>query len=183
MKYLLSLLVLFVPMVVLASDKSMYVVASELNVRLEPNSKGKITNVLYHGQKVEVFEFRSGWARISKYYDGNIEGVSGNVARWVSSKYLNDDKPAPKTQKGKGTTRLERALSYSDDYSTYKSIFIDKSQVLINMGRCSLADFEEFGGWVRSTNYKPKKVYFTYCGEAHISNRIYLDISSHKLFQ
>ncbi|EPF2505793.1 SH3 domain-containing protein [Vibrio fluvialis] len=183
MKYLLSLLVLFVPTIVLASEKSMYVVASELNVRLQPNDKGKITNVLYYGQKVDVFEFRSGWARISKYYDGSIEGVSGNVARWVSSKYLNDKKPTPKTQKGMGTTRLEKALSHSDDYSAYKSIFINKSQVLINMGRCSLSDFEESGGWIRSTNYKPKKVYFTYCGKAHVSNRIYLDISSQKLFQ
>jgi uncharacterized protein YgiM (DUF1202 family) len=70
-----------------------YVTANALNVRLSPQSDGKITNKIYRQQKVEVFEIKSGWARISKYYDGSIEGVSGQVARWISKKYLSKNRP------------------------------------------------------------------------------------------
>ena len=65
-----------------------YVTADRLNVRLAPSPSGKITNVLDRGQKVDVLEVQGEWARISRYYDGSIEGVSGGVARWVSTRYL-----------------------------------------------------------------------------------------------
>jgi len=70
-----------------------YVTANVLNVRLHPQSGSRITNKIYRQQKVEVFEIKSGWARVSKYYDGSVEGVSGQVARWVSKKYLSKSRP------------------------------------------------------------------------------------------
>ncbi|ELB2105052.1 SH3 domain-containing protein [Vibrio parahaemolyticus] len=165
----------------LGQEKDMYVIADALNVRLEPSQTGKITNTLYRGQKVAVLEISSGWARISLFYDGDIERVSGKVARWVSYSYLSSNKPS---RRAKSSSRLQSALSSSDDYSKYKDVFLDKSQVLIKMGYCNVGDFEKVGGWVRSVNYKPRRVYFTYCGtQSHVSGRIYLDVISGKIFQ
>jgi|TARA_R100001440_G_scaffold74262_1_gene99594 uncharacterized protein YgiM (DUF1202 family) len=62
-------------------------------VRLEPSYKGKITNTLHKGTKVYVYEFKSGWARVSKWYSGSVEGVVGDqmtglVARWVPARLV-----------------------------------------------------------------------------------------------
>lgn len=172
-----------IPTIVLAQNRDMYVVADSLNVRLQPSHAGKVTNTLYRGQKVTVFEVSSGWARISQFYYGGLEGVTGNVARWVSEKYLSANKPTKGNRK-KSSTRLESALSSSDDYAKYKVIFLEKSLTLIEMGRCKVSDFEEVGGWLRSVNYKPRRVYFTYCGNhSHTSGRIYLDMKRKKIFQ
>ncbi len=70
-----------------------YVSSEKLNVRLDASRGGLITNTLYKHQKVKVFEFKNGWARISDYYDGTIEGLSGNVARWVYANHLSSDRP------------------------------------------------------------------------------------------
>lgn len=95
MKYLLII------MIVIASTSyaeeitkgSNYVVSKSLNVRLGPKMSAKKTNTLYYQQKVEVHEVKNGWARISKYYDGLIEGEHKTIARWVSAKYLSGKKP------------------------------------------------------------------------------------------
>jgi hypothetical protein len=80
------------------SPGSYYVTADSLNVRLAPYSKAKITNKLYRQQKLNVFEVKGKWARISKYYSGVKERVSGEVARWVSVKYLSNSFPKDKNQ-------------------------------------------------------------------------------------
>jgi hypothetical protein len=80
------------------SPGSYYVTADSLNVRLAPDSKAKITNKLYRQQKLYVFEVKGEWARISKYYSGATEIVSGEVARWVSAKYLSNFLPKDKKQ-------------------------------------------------------------------------------------
>ncbi len=72
-------------------------------------------------------------------------------------------------------SQLEKAIEYSDDFSTHRVAFIQMANELINTGRCTLKDFIRNGGWYLSVTHKPKKVYFTYCGKTHISNRIYLD--------
>ena len=71
-----------------------YVTADRLNVRLAPELSGKIADVLHHGQKVDVLELQGQWARISRYYDGSIEDLSGGVARWVAIEHLSDSGPA-----------------------------------------------------------------------------------------
>ena len=71
-----------------------YVTAHTLNVRLVPSGSGKIMNRLHRQDRVEVLEVRNGWARISQYYDGRTEGLSGDVARWVSTNHLSKQKPA-----------------------------------------------------------------------------------------
>lgn len=77
---------------------SYFVTASTLNVRLAPNANGKVTNRLYRQNRVDVLELRNGWARISKYYDGRVEGLSRKVARWVAANHLSSRRPADLAQ-------------------------------------------------------------------------------------
>jgi hypothetical protein len=61
--------------------------------RLGPSKKAKVTNTLDRQQVLEVFERREGWARVSPYYDGEVEGQNGRVARWVPSRTLSKTRP------------------------------------------------------------------------------------------
>lgn len=161
---------------------SYFVTADHLNVRLSPSANGKLTNKLSFGARVDVEEVRSGWARISKYYDGSVEGLNGTVARWVSAKYLSATKPKAETT-SPASGPLAEALSQSNDYRKYSSQFIAASKKLIEQGKCTLGDFKEMGGWVRSTNNGSKPIYFTYCGGFTKQNRIYLNVANGKVFK
>jgi hypothetical protein len=149
---------------------------------LAPNKSGKITNTLYKRQKVKVFEIKDGWARISRFYDGGVEGLSGNVARWVFAKYLSVNRPEEEKVANLNSP-VAKAIKSSDDFSKYQSVFVSASEKFIKSGKCRLADFKEMGGWWRSTNHKPKPVYFTYCGGMTKSNRIYLNAATGKTFR
>lgn len=155
-----------------------YVSANRLSVRLGPSSTAAITNTLNRKQKVEVYEVQNGWARVSKYYDGAVEGKSGQVARWVSAKYLSSNKPKDSFS---NNTPLEKAIKGSDNYSLYRENFIKLSQNLIDQGRCSIADYKEMGGWLRSSNHKPKPIYFTYCGGFSKANKVYINAETGKI--
>lgn len=102
MKYRYALVGILLFPVVALSDVTLpgeyYVTADTLNVRLAPKSDGSITNKLYRQQKLQVYEVKGGWARVSEYYDGSKEGVSGQVARWVSASYLSKSRPKDKQQ-------------------------------------------------------------------------------------
>lgn len=158
-----------------------YVTVDRLNVRLSPSPSGEITNILDFGQRVGVFESRDGWARISRYYDTVLEGEPGTMtAQWVAFKYLSKSKPAPRAvQFSLPTTPLAKAIKGSDDFHKYGSEFFAAAKKLISQGRCSVKDFKEMGGWMRSTSRK--LTYFTYCGGMSNTNRIYLDVTSGQL--
>lgn len=70
-----------------------YVKNISVKVRLSPDSNGKITNTIYRRQAVDVMELQNGWARVSDYYDGQIEGKSGNLARWIPYNSLAKKRP------------------------------------------------------------------------------------------
>ena len=98
-----------------ASSRGVYYVTSNaLNVRLAPNVNGKKTNTLYKRQKLDVYEVKNGWSRISSYYDGAVEGENGRVARWVFNKYLS--KTMPKEESTKNDT-AEYKYSNADTYA------------------------------------------------------------------
>lgn len=159
----------------------LYVTVGELNVRMAPSTTATVTNVLYRGGMVAVLEEQQGWARISEYYDGGGEGKSGQVARWVSARYLSEERtvsPVPNP-----SSRLEVAIDGSDDYHWYRKEFLQLSGQLLDSGRCSIEYFEKWGGWIRSVNYKPRYIYFTYCGRAHLDDRIYLNPVNLTVFQ
>ena len=160
------------------SAERLCVTVDRLNVRLSPNQHGKVTNKLDRGQILQILEFKGNYARISRYYDGEIEGLKGRVARWVAKKYL--AKTCQKPKKVTPASRLEKALVNSDDYRKHKSIFINSAKKLISSKICSYYDLQYNGGWTRSVNYK-YGMYFTYCGIN--KSKIYLDVRNGKLYQ
>ncbi len=176
------LTILASPPSVHAEELRRYVAVDRLNVRLSPDVDGKITNALNRGQSISVFEVKDGWARISKYYNGQAEGVSGDVARWVYNKHLVSEKQEQQVTSNSGGP-LQEAMQGSDDYGIYKDAFESASTQLVADGTCSVRNFAEMGGWLRSSSFKPRPVYFTYCGEMVESNRIYLDVDSGEVFK
>ena len=62
--------------------------ANVLNIRLAPNTRGKIVSTLEGNKSVRVFETKGHFARISTYFDGSPHGQSGNIAHWVASEFL-----------------------------------------------------------------------------------------------
>ncbi len=161
-----------------------YFVSTEtIDVKLGTSDNSKITNTLYEGAKVEVMEIKNGWGRISKYYNGAIESSSGQVARWVEMIKLSSERLKENSISGKKITSLEIAIKSSDNFSSYKNVMLDISQKLINQGRCTLADYREMGGWMRSYNHKPKPIFFTYCGGMKKSNRVYLNAINGYVFK
>ncbi|MBN6064638.1 hypothetical protein [Aggregatibacter actinomycetemcomitans] len=150
-----------------------YVKANTTFEYLYPSLDAKVTNTLRIGQKVEVLEEKNGFARVSKFYNGDSEQVSGEVARWVILKDLSlkNEKPNVETN-----TELEKAISNSDDFYLYKDKFVSHSQALIDKKRCTIADFKEMGGWLKSTS-RGANSYFTYCGGLSIQHKVYIDIS------
>lgn len=52
-------------------------------------------------------------------------------------------------------------VDQSDDYELFQIAFQEAARSLIGDGECAEADFEYYGGWVRSVNTPGR--YFTYC--------------------
>ena len=158
-----------------------YVTAEQVQERLGPSPNARSTNTLAKRQKVTVFEVKSGWARVSKHYDGEVEGVKGQVARWVPAKDLSQQRPSEEKVAAPDSP-LRRALKDSDDFAKHHTAFLDASKKLVDSGTCSLQDFESNGGWMKSTN-QAGAVYFVYCGGLHRSNRLYLDVATGRTFR
>jgi hypothetical protein len=164
------------------SPQVFVVTAGSLNVRLAPGTSGKVASKLYRGQQAEVFEIDNGWARISEYYDGEIEGLSGKVARWVFAEHLGSPLQVPQQQVD-ANSPIARAIEASDDLEKHLNTFVWVSQKLVDAGECELSDFRDIGGWWRSAAHKPRSIYYTYCGGATNSHRIYVDTSTGQTFR
>ncbi|MEE3682370.1 SH3 domain-containing protein [Actinobacillus pleuropneumoniae] len=156
----------------LSFAKDAYVAVNSANVYLAADSEAKVTNVLTLGEKVDVIEQYNGFSRISKYYDGQVEGVYGQVARWIKNENISS-KPLD-ANIAQNETELEKALKGSDDYQLFKKQFIVESRKLIDSGKCKLSDFKEMGGWMKSST---KGMYFTYCGGMSLGNKQYIRIN------
>ena len=152
-----------------------YVVSDSTDERLEPAPKSNKTNTIYKGQAVEVYEIKNGWARVSEYYNGKYEGKSKSVARWVLAKDLSAKKATEKVVVI--NSAVAKSIKGSDDFSKYSKKMIEVSENLVKSGQCSIKDFEDMGGWMRSTN-RGKGVYFTYCGGMNSNNKVYLNINT-----
>ncbi len=163
------------------SPGAFFVTANTLNVRLAANTMGSVASKLHRGQEVEVFEIANGWARISEYFDGGSEGLSGKVARWVSATHLSAKPPTPK--KIDGNSSIVWAIGASDDLAKHQDTFVRVSKILVDSGECKLSDFRDIGGWWRSAAHKPRPIYYTYCGGASNSHRIYVDTTTEQTFK
>ena len=184
MKYILALLItlstISTAFAGATSPGIFYVSPGTLNVRLDADQSGKRIKKIRRSQEVEVFEIKGEWARISSYYDGETDGVSGMVAHWVSAKYLRSSKP---TAQIKTNSKVALAIKLSVDFSKYRNIFISASEKLITNGTCNLEEFRKLGGWWQSLKHKPEPVYVTYCGGATDSHRIYLNTKTGTTFK
>ena len=179
-----TFLAVFTASTVLAEARSpggFVVSADSLNVRLAANETGKVTDKLFQQEKVEVFEVRNGWARISEYYDEEINGLSTKVARWVFATHLSA--PRPTVKKATANSPIVNAIKSSDDLEMHLDIFAWASEELINSGECKLSDFEDIGGWWRSVDHKPRPVYYTYCGGSINNHRVYVNTATGTTFR
>jgi hypothetical protein len=176
----------------------MFVVADRLTRRTCPSTTCGTLGELLYRQSVEVHEEQQGWARITKLYNAScINGISeyvdrgnarcdrnngiidGNVAEWVSLRFLSTDQPADPAETAQNGEEL---VAQSDDFRVHRETFARKAGELIEQGRCTEGDFEEWGGWTSSPS-KGDGVYFIYCGGAHVDNRLYLDVRTGRVFQ
>jgi hypothetical protein len=177
------------------------VTAGTLNVRLAPSTSAKARGKLHRGQVIEVLEVVDGWARISRYYNGASEGLSGTVAHWVFATHLSALPPAegladrkdppvevqpampPPGEEIVVSAPIFDAIKSSDDLPKYQATFAWVSAKLVDSGTCEISDFRDIGGWWRSADHKPRPVYYTYCGGGSNSDRIYVDTTTGETFR
>jgi len=76
---------------------------------------------------------------------------------------------------------LLEALTGSDDHFIFADIFLSASIKLIAERNCTVDDFVEIGGWLKSTNHPLQPIYFTYCGGMRLENKIYLNAATGEL--
>jgi hypothetical protein len=143
-----------------------YVKDAVLDERLEPSIRATSTNKIYQRQKVEVFELKNGWARVSKFYDGEVEGKSGKVARWVDAKGLSETRPAelaqpttpndPRIDKDAIPKVGQGGLSEKDVQILYKGAL-----KYLNSGRCSKVEVGD------KSTLRPN-TYYINCGGPNI---------------
>lgn len=85
---------------------------------------------------------------------------------------------------GSGVSTIAKAIRQSDDFGKYEDVFVKATADLVGSGRCTLKEFEENGGWVKSTTtYRNEPVYFMYCGGLTTANRIYLNAETGGIFK
>jgi uncharacterized protein with PQ loop repeat len=160
----LAMLLLLTVVVEAATTK--YVGTVSLEEHLAPKSDSKVTNKIYKNQKVDVYEEKDGWSRVSEYYDGEVEGVSGKVARWVETGALVDSKlednqisPSysdPRIEEGAIPKVGQHELSESDIRTLYSGAI-----KFLNNGRCSKIEYAD-----KSVD-KPG-VYYVNCGDENV---------------
>ena len=79
--------------------------------------------------------------------------------------------------------QIQEAIEKSDDYETYRDEFTKAAKHLLTNRICGQYEMTQYGGFVKSQTHKNQPVYFTYCGGMNVSNRIYVDVSSGKIFR
>jgi hypothetical protein len=187
--------------------------ADTLNVRQAANTVGKIADRLHRDEKIEVFEVKDGWARISEYFSVDKQGQSANVARWVFATHLSPVLPAQgrmdegdtivaAMMSSEDLTRsqdiaaadqpvqridthspIALAIKASEDLAKYMGTFVSVSGKLIDAGECQLSDFEDIGGWWKSVDHQPRPIYYTYCGGASNNHRVFVNVSTGRVFR
>ena len=147
---------------------SYYVTAGTLNVRLAPSPKAKTTNKLYRQQRVDVFELKNGWARVSKFYDGRVESLRGQVARWVSAKHLSTNRPADLAQpKLKEDSRITGLPTVGEHGLTERDVRIlhRGAKHFVDSGKCQKVEYGDKSTSKRNTYYvncgEPRNRFFT----------------------
>jgi hypothetical protein len=183
-----------------SSNGRHWVTAQYLDRHTCPSDRCGVVGRLSFREAATPIERRDGWVRISRVYDASCrngrsqyvdEGnadcsadngiVDGQFAEWVREDSLAAERPADPAE----TATVDEALiANSDDFTQYRRAFVTATQSLLADGRCSAADFEEMGGWLKATmERRNEPVYFTYCGGMTIANRLYLNVETGEIFR
>lgn len=181
-----------------AGIREMWVSAERLNIRSCASEKCGRTGWALSGEKLTIYEVNGEWGRISEPTDAFCEdgwsaqiddgdrrcvpenGVTdGHLARWVSLRHLAEVPPEPASDPEECSSGF---LASSDNYEIYAREFCAAAVRLIAERKCTERDFKESGGWWASTTH-PKGTFFTYCGGMALSNKIYLDARTGRIFQ
>lgn len=163
-----------------------------------PSVSCGVVGQLFFRESAKVYERKDGWARISEPYSASCsEGrsdyvdtgnalcveengiVEGRFAEWVQLSTLSETRPADPAETA---TADESLVAQSDDFAQHRAAFVNAATKLIGEGRCTPADFEEQGGWIKSSNHRDQPIYFTYCGGMTTTNRVYLDARTGRIF-
>jgi hypothetical protein len=155
-----------------------YVNDDKVAIRNQPDDKQFAERWVYKGDHLKLLEMRDGWGRVSNYYVVN-EGEP-EIAEWVSMSALSLQQPVITRQERDET--LSGYIFKSDDFKIYRDIFIKVTDQLLMNKSCEPEDFDELQGWVKSTKFSNRNVYFIYCGGLKIQNKIYLDANSGEIF-
>ena len=143
-----------------------YVQENVLEERLAPSAAGRVTNRIYQRQKVEVFEVKRGWARVSDYYDGFVEGKNIQVARWVLASGLSSSQP---TELPQPTIPSDPRIAKDAFPKVGQNGLIEQDVQLLNKGalkylnsgKCARVEYGD-----KSTN--KMSTYFINCGGPNI---------------
>ncbi len=143
-----------------------YVKDSVLDVRLAPSAAGTITNRIYRQQKVEVFEIKGEWARVSNFYDGTVEGKTGQVARWVLAVGLSSsqvaDLPQPTISQDPRIAKDAFPKVGQNGLTAYDVQLLNKGALkFLNSGKCRRVEYGD-----KSVN--KANTYFVNCGSQNL---------------
>ena len=154
-----------------------YVAVDMAEEHIEPSEHSEVVNRLGLRQRVDVFEDTNGWSRVTRYYNHYVDGRE--FARWIKTKSLSPNKPAP-PKHGLPETRLGAALAHSDDVGRYWRCFLRGAQRTIERGLTLEDDFVDWGGWVRSPS---SEGFYFINPDSHVSGRIYLHAPTGRMAQ
>ena len=149
-----------------SGSSAYYVKENVLEVRLAPSSNGTVTNRIYRQQKVEVFEIRGEWARVSNYYDGTVEGKTGQVARWVLATGLSSsqiaDLPQPTISQDPRIARDAFPKVGQNGLTAYDVQLLHKGALkFLNSGKCRRVEHGD-----KSVN--KANTYYVNCGSQNL---------------
>ncbi len=102
------------------------------------------------------------------------------IAEWIPLDGLVEEAPIITPEERRKT--IQGYIARSDSYIEFEDMFLNTTDKLLKEGTCSPIDFEELGGWVKSTKYNDRDVYFVYCGGLKLADKIYLDVRTGEVF-
>ena len=77
---------------------------------------------------------------------------------------------------------VARLITDSADIDRHRAAFLKATTELLASKRCSAADFQAQGGWMKSAlEHAKEPVYFIFCGGAMEENRVYLNVETGKI--
>lgn len=155
-----------------------YIDVEKLGIREAASMDAFVDRYLYKGDKIRLLEKKNGWGRVSAYFV--YEQGGPEVAEWIPLEGLVEQAPVISPEERKKT--IQNYIAGSDDLVQYEEMFLMTTDKLLNDGSCTPVDFEELGGWVRSTKYSDRDVYFIYCGGMKLADKIYLDVRTGEVF-